>query len=389
MTTRSTGFDPGEPDDPELPEGEVSEYLLSYTLTVGDIVFTGKEISSVSAGFSSSDMGMSGISTFSLNASCLLTSFSRAAAANLTVGTPVIFSAEGFGGFPPLYLGSVNISYATMSVTAYDKTFDIDMTFDAEQFPEYSTNPQDVDANGNPKKILYPATQVLNACTGQAGIGSCTVPGLPALYRSEFAGKTIRQILTDMSQVGVGVFCMVNGSVNFVQFASQGPGSIGVLPGDSSEVYSLGNKSIMHAFITDSVYSQTYEYGNSSQPGSGTVSLTGAYFIGEDICDGAASRLMANQYKGWKCDSAIISSCPTYGAAFGGGYVYECSINFGATEIVASLGAPAPPMGKGDFRDRVELAIAEKIQANETYGSTSIDLNNGLTIMYEELTQNA
>ena len=49
--TRSTVFDPGEPDDPELPEGEASEYLLSYTLTVGDIVFTGKEISSVSAGF--------------------------------------------------------------------------------------------------------------------------------------------------------------------------------------------------------------------------------------------------------------------------------------------------------------------------------------------------
>jgi hypothetical protein len=276
-----------------------------------------------------------------------------------------------------------------MNITAYDKTFDIDMTFDAEQFPEYSTDPQDVDANGNPKKILYPATQVLNACTGQAGIGSCTVPGLPALYRSEFAGKTIRQILTDMSQVGVGVFSMQGGSIGFVQFASAGSGSIGVLPGDSSEVYSLGNKSIMHAFITDSVYSQTYEYGDSGQPGSGTVSLTGAYFIGEDICDGAASRLMANQYKGWKCDSAKISTCPNYGAAFGGGYVYECSINFGATEIVASLGAPAPPMGKGDFRYREELAIAEKIQANETYGSTSIDLNNGLTIMYEELTQNA
>ena len=328
-------------------------------------------------------MGMSGISSVTLSADCYMTDFQKSVVQNILPGTPVYFSELNF---PALVLVSYNIDDHVLSITAADKLSDADITFTADgtTFTEYSGQ---TDANGNPIKNIYHGQAVLDACAAKLGLGSCSVSDLPDLYYSEFVGKTVREILTSISEAAVGVF-YARGSLLFAPYTlgeNQNRDVLEVLPEDRSEVEFLGNKNITHTYITDNVYSQTYEYGSGEW--YNTLSKSGAYIIGQDVCTAVSAKIIATDYTGWKCEKAVIEILPTPNMMLNSetdNIIRECRIDFGEINIVAYLGAPAPQMNKSEFQDEKTRLISQKIEAGKAYQNVFIDENNGLTITYKE-----
>lgn len=338
----------------------------------------------MSTGYSGTDMGMSGISTLTFSADCHVTEQQKSAVRNILSGTRIYFSAISS---PQLYLTSYNLNGNVLSITASDKLADADITFTADgtNFVEYSTTK---DANGDYIKNIYHAQDVLDACAGKLGLGSCAVSGVPDLYYSEFVGKTIREVITNISAAAVGVF-YARGSLEFAPYRlpqGQSRSVITVSPADRSTVEFLGSKNITHAYITDNVYAETYEYGSGTW--YYTVSLSGAYMIGETVCDAVAGKITGTTYTGWKCDNAIEDTLPTPNTELGQGSGYlirECTLKFGAVNIIAFYGSPAPAINKADFQDEKTRMLKQKIEVGKTYANVFIDQNSGLTVQYEEV----
>lgn len=336
------------------------------------------------AGYSGSDMGMSGISTLTFSADCYLTSaYQKTAVQNVLPGTRVYFSGISS---PQLFLTTYNLSGNILSITASDKLADSDITFTADgtNFTEYSGQ---TDVNGNPEKNTYHGQAVLDACASKLGLGSCSVGNLPDLYYSEFVGKSVRDILTGISEAAVGVF-YAGGTLLFSPYKLTGQqtrAEINVDSDDCTGAETLGTKNITHVYVTDNVYDNIYEYGSGNW--YNTVSRKGSYLIGKDTCDNAAGNITATTYYGWKCDKAIITVLPTPDTIFNENSNYlirECNVYFGAVNITASLGSPAPQINKCEFQDEKTRLLNQKIEAGKAYKNIFIDENNGLTIQYQE-----
>lgn len=327
---------------------------------------------------------MSGISTLTFSADCHITDLQKSAVRNILSGTRIYFSAISS---PQLYLTSYDLNGNVLSITASDKLADADITFTADgtSFTEYSTQK---DANGDYIKNIYHAQDVLDACAGKLGLGSCTISGVPDLYYSEFVGKTIREIMTNISAAAVGVF-YARGSLEFSPYklpSGQSRSLITVLPENRSAVEVLGNKNITHVYITDNVYSTIYEYGSGSW--YNTVSLAGSYMIGESVCDDIAGKITGITYTGWKCDHAIEDTLPTPNTELGQNtekLIRECALKYGAVNIIASYGSPAPQINKADFQDEKTRILKQKIEVGKSYANIFMDQNSGLTVQYEEV----
>lgn len=338
----------------------------------------------MSTGYSGSDMGMSGISTLTFSADCHVTEQQKSAVRNILSGTRIYFSAISS---PQLYLTSYDLNGNVLSITASDKLADADITFTADgtSFIEYSSQK---DANGDYIKNSYHAQDVLDACAGKLGLGSCTISGVPDLYYSEFVGKTIREIMTNISAAAVGVF-YARGSLGFAPYKlpqGQSRSVITVPAADRSAVEILGGKNITHAYVTDNVYSVTYEYGSGTW--YSTVSLSGAYMIGETVCDAVAGKITGTTYTGWKCGHVIEDTLPTPDTELGQGSGYlirECTLDFGAVNIIAKYGSAAPQINKADFQDEKTRMLKQKIEVGKSYANIFIDQNSGLTVQYEEV----
>lgn len=361
-----------------------------YDLSAGGFSWGNKDLANIRVSYSASDMGASGITTAQLSADVYLTESERInfpqfaePGSDVTISVPL----SGFS-FPPFKLGFYDINGHVLSLTAYDKTADSDVTFKAgDQYRQYVTidgKPVYEDEEKTIRKLeKYSAANVYSNACAQIGMGASPPQGLDGmlLYYSEFVGKSIRSILTEFSKCVPGViYSSGSGIAAAAKFMSENSAA-SVEDKDRSPINFCGGRSISHVYLTDEVYNKTYEYGDA--PWYNTISVSGSYFFTEDIRGAAAGGLMATYYA-WKCENAVVDMYLPVSSKFNGLIVLEAEFRLGACEVIASLGAPANQQSAADFENEEKRALATKADTEKRYGNMFIDKNSGLTFYYEK-----
>lgn len=326
-------------------------------------------------------MGMSGIITAQLTADCRADQDTAAAIANgVPPGSAVTLTVSEFGyTLPDMVLGFVDIRDGGLSITAYDKTVNADIEFTAAgtSFTEWA------DA-AHTRKNLYHATDVLNAAAQKMGLGGAgNVPVLPDLYYNEFVGKSCRQIFEEASRVG-GIWYASQGSIVFSPFNASGSSFTPPAETDRTDIKYLGSKIISRAFVTDSYHNAVYEYGNTSAAWYSTVAISGAYLIGSSMCAAAGGRVVGETYHAWNIDRMSMSGTISPGALYTvSGQKYPALslvMDFGATNITGSVGAPAVQQSYADYQSMTERALKNKIDYDKLVGILKADKDGNLSI---------
>ena len=326
-------------------------------------------------------MGMSGIITAQLTADCRADEETAAAIANgVPPGSAVAFTVSETGyNVPDMVLGFVGIRDGGLTVTAYDKTVNADIEFTAAgtSFTEWA------DA-AHTRKNLYHASDVLNAAAQKMGLGGAgNVPVLPDLYYNEFVGKSCRQIFEEASKVG-GIWYAAQGSIVFSPFNASGSSFTPPAETDRTDIKYLGSKIISRAFVTDSYHNAVYEYGNTSAAWYSTVAISGAYLLGSSMCAAAGGRVVGETYHAWNIDKMSMSGTVSPGALYtvsGQKYpVLSLVIDFGATDITGSVGAPAVQQSYADYQSMTERALKNKIDYDKLVGILKADKDGNLSI---------
>ena len=326
-------------------------------------------------------MGMSGIITAQLTADCRADQDTAAAIANgVPPGSTVTLTVSEFGyTLPDMVLGFVGIRDGGLTVTAYDKTVNADVEFTAAgtSFTEWA------DA-AHTRKNLYHAVDVLNAAAQKMGLGGAgNVPVLPDLYYNEFVGKSCRQIFEEASKVG-GIWYAAQGSIVFSPFNASGSSFTPPAETDRTDIKYLGSKTISRAFVTDSYHNAVYEYGNTAAAWYSTVTISGAYLLGSSMCAAAGGRVVGETYHAWNIDKMSMSGTISPGALYTvSGQKYPALslvIDFGATDITGSVGAPAVQQSYADYQSMTERALKNKIDYDKLVGILKADKDGNLSI---------
>lgn len=324
---------------------------------------------------------MSGIITSQLTADCRADQDTAAAIANgVPPGSTVTLTVSEFGyTLPDMVLGFVDIRDGGLTVTAYDKTVNADIEFTAAgtSFTEWA------DA-AHTRKNLYRASDVLNAAAQKMGLGGAgNVPVLPDLYYNEFVGKSCRQIFEEASKVG-GIWYAAQGSIVFSPFNGSGSSFTPPAETDRTDIKYLGSKVISRAFVTDSYHNAVYEYGNTSAAWYSTVAISGAYLLGSSMCAAAGGRVVGETYHAWNIDKMSMSGTISPGALYTvSGQKYPALslvIDFGATDITGSVGAPAVQQSYADYQSMTERALKNKIDYDKLVGILKADKDGNLSI---------
>jgi hypothetical protein len=323
---------------------------------------------------------MSGIVTSQLTADCRADEDTAAAiATGVPPGSAVTFTVSETGySMPDMVLGFVGIRDGGLTVTAYDKTVNADIEFTAAgtSFTEWA------DA-AHTRKNLYHASDVLNAAAQKMGLGGAgNVPVLPDLYYNEFVGKSCRQIFEEASRVG-GIWYAYQNSIVFSPFNDSS--STFSLPAEAerTDVKYLGIKNITHAFVTDSYHNAVYEYGAGAW--YNTVAVSGAYLLGTSMCAAAAGRIVGQTYHAWHVDKLRMNGLVPPGALYtasGQKYpVLSLVIDFGATDITGSVGAPAVQQSYADYQSLEQRALENKINYDALVGILKADKDGNLSVV--------
>ena len=350
-------------------------------MTVGSFTFTTEDLANIRYSYTASNMGMSGIVTSQLTADCRADEETAAAIANgVPPGSAVTFLTSEFGyTLPDMVLGFVDIREGGLSITAYDKTVNADVEFTAAgtSFTEWA------DA-AHTRKNLYHAVDILNAAAQKMGLGGAgNIPTLPDLYYNEFVGKSCRQIFEEASKVG-GIWYAAQGSIVFSPFNASGSSFTPPAETDHTDIKYLGSKIISRAFVTDSYHNAVYEYGNASAAWYSTVTISGAYLLGSSMCAAAAGRVVGETYHAWKIDrmkmNGLISPGALYTQSSEKFPALELVIDFGATDITGSVGAPAVQQSFADYQSLTQRALENKIDYNMIVGVLKADKDGNLSI---------
>ena len=324
-------------------------------------------------------MGMSGIITAQLTADCRADQDTAAAIANgVPPGSAVTFTVSETGySMPDMVLGFVGIRDGGLTITAYDKTVNADIEFTAAgtSFTEWA------DA-AHTQKNLYHASDVLNAAAQKMGLGGAgNVPVLPDLYYNEFVGKSCRQIFEEASKVG-GIWYAAQGSIVFSPFNASGSSFTPPAETDRTDIKYLGSKIISRAFVTDSYHNAVYEYGTGAW--YNTVAISGAYLLGSSMCAAAGGCVVGETYHAWNIDKMSMSGTISPGALYTvSGQKYPALslvIDFGATDITGSVGAPAVQQSYADYQSMTERALENKINYDALVGILKADKDGNLSI---------
>jgi hypothetical protein len=207
---------------------------------------------------------------------------------------------------------------------------------------------------------------------------------LPDLYYNEFVGKSCRQIFEEASKVG-GIWYAYQGSIVFSPFNASGSSFTPPAETDRTDIKYLGSKIISRAFVTDSYHNAVYEYGNTSAAWYSTVAISGAYLIGSSMCAAAGGRVVGETYHAWNIDKMSMSGTVSPGALYtvsGQKYpVLSLVIDFGATNITGSVGAPAVQQSYADYQSMTERALKNKIDYDKLVGILKADKDGNLSVV--------
>lgn len=252
------------------------------------------------------------------------------------------------------------------SITAYDCCKNFDLPFDYSGYEQF-------DDSG--KAIWYAASPVIDDIAHQCGFKSAANVSqrMTKLCYNDFAGKSCRQILIDLSKVNVGFWYDSGGVLNFREFSPSVSG-LSVADRDRAEIQVLGKKTISGIFAEDEIYGTEYSTGS---PWQNTERLSGRYLTAERVQQ-MTGQILGNSgsydYFGWECPQILTSLIYSIGGciAYDGQNlpVLNAEFNFTAMGIIANLSSPAPDNSFSEYHDLYSRQIKSCVAYDRVLGCT-------------------
>lgn len=257
-----------------------------------------------------------------------------------------------------------------VSITAYDYVKNTDIPFDYSKYTQF-------DDNGAAK--WYATGTILSDLAGQCGFSGYSANGLyiSKLCYRDFAEKSCRQILEDLSKPEVGFWRASYGDVLELKVFSKTPVA-SIEDDDRSEISYLGEKTITSIYAEDELNGTEYPSSSSWQ---NTERFSGRYLDSGgvqkiySILLGGGSYL----YRGWSCSNILLSALYKVGDFLAIDYkalpVLSASYRFTAMGIVASMSAPAAENSFSEYQDAYSRAIAQNVHRERSYNGFFFGVN--------------
>lgn len=252
------------------------------------------------------------------------------------------------------------------SITAYDYCKNLDLPFDYSGYTQF-------DSDG--KAIWYATSLIINGIANQCGFSSAVTgsPRMPELCYNDFAGKSCRQILIDLSKVNVGFWYDSGGVLNFRTFSPSVSG-LNIADENRSELKILGKKTISGIFAEDEIYGKDYSTGS---PWQNTERLSGRYLTAE-LVQQMTGQILSDggsyDYFGWECPQILTYAIYNIGdcIAYEGNDlpVLNANFEFTAMGIIANLSSPAPDNSFSEYHDLYSRKLEGKVAYERVLGCT-------------------
>lgn len=196
------------------------------------------------------------------------------------------------------------------------------------------------------------------------------------LCYNDFAGKSCRAILEDLSKVDVGHWQDSGGVLTFVPFSSPSSGLACPDADSRTEIVRRGTKVITGIFAKDEIYGDEYSTGSSW---ANTEQLSGRY-LSEEAVQQMAAQILGNggeyDYHGWECGSALTHYLYNIGdfISYGGDFlpVLSADLSFTAQGISASLSSPEADGSFSEYHDLYSRKIEERVAYDRLFGCMNI-----------------
>lgn len=365
--------------EPDNSGSDTTKYSgRAYKLTVGGIEYDQDAIADPVFSAAAPNHGMYGIATSSFSCDVFTGAGNESAILQLAPCSEVTFSA-----LPDVTFILTDASFrgkGVVSITAYTRFINSDVTMTAETFPERS------EATG--KLNTYSCARVATAAlAAMYSTGACPagIGDDPYLYVSEFKGKTARRVLEEISKVNGGYFFENNGAPDFAVNGGDSKASISLTDDYYSAVSPGQTKTVSRVFVTGVSNGDFYEVGSGEY--YNTETLSGDYLMGESICRTAAAK-MFGQYVGWKCDNILADDfVPVLHTDIDfSGTIHtaeKISVKYTKNHSIMSAGADSFAMSFTDYSDMVQRALTAKLDVNKDYGCSGIDSSYGVYFVEE------
>lgn len=252
------------------------------------------------------------------------------------------------------------------SITGYDRCKNLDLPFDYSGYEQF---------DGGGKAIWYAASLIIDGIANQCGFKSAanTSPRMPKLCYNDFAEKSCRQILIDLSKVNCGFWHDSGGVLNFSAFSPSVTG-FEVPEKDRSEIRILGHKTVTAIYAEDEIYGTSYGTGGDWRH---TERMSGRYLTAELVQE-LTGQILANggeyKYNGWECSQILTSTVYNIGdcIAYEGKNlpVLNADFEFTAMGIIAKLSAPAPDNSFSEYQDLYSRKIEGRVEYDRVLGCT-------------------
>lgn len=347
----------------------------SYTLTVGNNSYNEDCISDPVYTAAAPNHGMYGIASACFSCDIFTGAGNEGVILGLTPCSPVVFSEINNAEF--ILTGVSFRSKGVVSITAYTQLVNSDIIMKAETFPE---------KNSEGDLLTYPCSEVaggaLSEVLGTGGIPA-GISGEPRLFVSEFKGKSVRQVLEEISKVNGGYFSDTHG-IRFCAIGEEPQGGMQLTADQHSAVAPGTVKKISRVFVTDSEDNAVYDIGSGEY--YCTETLSGSFLIGEAVCTAAASKIIGD-YTGWHCDSILADDfVPVLHTKISFGDLVmtaeNISIKYTKNHSVMSAGADSFSMAFADYSDQKQRAIDSKVTTGKTYSNSGFDSQYGFYFTY-------
>ena len=282
-----------------------------------------------------------------------------------------------FNGYllPDFYIAQQSYAGGVARITAYDLCKNLDIPFDYSGYDQFEYT---YDDDGNKvfdesKAKRYPTSQIVGAIASQCGFTEGGYSGRMAqLCYQDFAGKTCRVILSDLSHNDVGYWHDGGGVLAFVPFSAPSSGLDMPAESDRTEVIRRGTKHITGVYATDEAYGNEYASGSDWRH---TERISGRYLT-EAAVQQMVSQIVGSggeyAYHGWECSQMITDYLYNIGdfIAYGGDKLPVLGAVFGFTGlgIVADVSAPEADCSFSEYHDLYSRKLEGKLEANKSYG---------------------
>lgn len=286
---------------------------------------------------------------------------------------------------PEFIVAERRVNGKVMTIVAYDRCKNLDIPFDYSAYSQF-------DDKGKAK--WYLTSLVCMDIASQCGLngGGYAGDAITRLCYNDFAGKTCRQILEDISKAECGYwYCSDDNELAFKPFTPAGRNEYELDLENSSKIKINGYKTIRGIVAEDELYGTVYSSGKDWK---NSEKLSGRY-LSTDVAQKVENKILSGGkeyiHYGWSCGQMItrymynLLDVILRPDGYGGMYklpILSLTYTFGLQAVIAALSAETPDISFSEYSDLYSRQIAGTLKLDRSYGCVKLQ-RDGMKFVFK------